>query len=68
MLKTDSVNLPFLINRESFFQMNSNFTSIYKSTIYMSQEQQKLLVELAHTKMPFGKYEESFIFESPRFY
>ena len=34
----------------------------------MSQEQQKLLVELAHTKMPFGKYEGRFIIDLPEHY
>jgi len=31
-------------------------------------EQQKLLIELAHTKMPFGKYEGYFLIDLPEFY
>ncbi|RRJ91503.1 hypothetical protein EG240_05715 [Paenimyroides tangerinum] len=34
----------------------------------MSQEQQKLLVELAHTKMPFGKFEGRFLIDLPEHY
>jgi len=31
-------------------------------------DQQKLLIELAHTKMPFGKYEGYFLIDLPEFY
>ena len=31
-------------------------------------EQQKLLVKLAHTKMPFGKYEGYYLIDLPEFY
>lgn len=31
-------------------------------------DQQKLLIEIAHTKMPFGKYEGYFLIDLPEFY
>ena len=31
-------------------------------------EQQKFLITLAHTKMPFGKYEGRFLIELPEYY
>ncbi|GGD25899.1 DUF3820 family protein [Flavobacterium orientale] len=30
--------------------------------------QQQLLIELAHTKMPFGKYEGRFLIDLPEYY
>ena len=34
----------------------------------MLQDQQKLLIELAHTKMPFGKFEGRFLIDLPEHY
>lgn len=34
----------------------------------MQQEQQKLLIELAHTKMPFGKFEGRYLIDLPEHY
>jgi uncharacterized protein (DUF3820 family) len=31
-------------------------------------DQQKLLVKLAHTKMPFGKYEGKYLIDLPEYY
>lgn len=34
----------------------------------MLQDQQKLLIELAHTKMPFGKFEGKYLIDLPEHY
>nr|WP_297306138.1 DUF3820 family protein [uncultured Flavobacterium sp.] len=34
----------------------------------MLQDQQKLLIELAHTKMPFGKFEGRYLIDLPEHY
>jgi uncharacterized protein len=31
-------------------------------------DQQKLLIKLAHTKMPFGKYEGRYLIDLPEYY
>ena len=31
-------------------------------------DQQKILIKLAHTKMPFGKYEGRYLIDLPEFY
>jgi uncharacterized protein (DUF3820 family) len=31
-------------------------------------EQQKLLIEIAHTKMPYGKYDGKFLIDLPEYY
>jgi uncharacterized protein (DUF3820 family) len=31
-------------------------------------DQQKFLIKLAHTKMPYGKYEGKFLIELPEYY
>jgi uncharacterized protein (DUF3820 family) len=31
-------------------------------------DQQKILIKLAHTKMPFGKYEGRFLIDLPEYY
>lgn len=32
------------------------------------EERQKLLIKLAHTKMPFGKYEGRYLIDLPEYY
>jgi len=32
------------------------------------ESQQEFLIKLAHTKMPFGKYEESYLIDLPEYY
>ena len=39
--------------------------SILNSTL---DAQQKLLIKLAHTKMPFGKYEGRYLIDLPEYY
>lgn len=34
----------------------------------METQQQQLLIKLAHTKMPFGKYEGRFLIDLPEYY
>lgn len=34
----------------------------------MPEDQQKLLIALAHTKMPFGKYEGKYLIDLPEHY
>ena len=40
----------------------------YSLTSYLMDKNQQQLVKLAHTKMPFGKYEGKFLIDLPEYY
>jgi uncharacterized protein (DUF3820 family) len=43
--------------------------SIFKSTTsFLMDKNQQQLIKLAHTKMPFGKYEGKFLIDLPEYY
>ncbi len=47
---------------------NRGLTSSNQQHTSLMDDQQKILIKLAHTKMPFGKYEGYYLIDLPEYY
>ena len=61
----------FFVLYSLFYILCSIFFVLYSILFPLSSkmdEQQKSLIKLAHTKMPFGKYEGKYLIDLPEYY
>lgn len=50
------------------WKLVSTFFISHLPTFFSMQQDQKQLIKLAHTKMPFGKYEGKYLIDLPEYY
>ena len=68
MLKNELVLIGNNIIIDGSGKLVSTSSNSQLPTFFSMQQDQKQLVKLAHTKMPFGKYEGKYLIDLPEYY